>query len=81
MNVRSFALAGGIVWGAGVMFLGWIAAFNWGRALEGVFASLYIGYGPSFLGGVIGGVWAFFDGLIAAALIAWLYNILSAGRR
>lgn len=77
MNVRSFALAGGLVWGFGVMVLGWMAAFGWGGSLAGVLASLYVGYGPSFVGGIIGGVYGFFDGLIALALIAWLYNVFS----
>jgi len=81
LNVRAFALAVAVVWGCGVLFLGWIAAVGWGRGLVDPLASLYIGYAPTFVGGIIGGVWAFFDGLIAAALAAWLYNrFLASGR-
>ena len=29
---------------------------------------------PTFLGGIIGAIWAFIDGAIAGAIIAWVYN-------
>ena len=37
-------------------------------------ASLYIGYEPSFIGGIVGGIWGFFDGFIAGAVVAFFYN-------
>jgi hypothetical protein len=42
-----------------------------------VLSSLYIGYSPTFLGGIIGGIWAFVDGAIAGAIIAWVYNLVA----
>jgi hypothetical protein len=70
INIRAFALSAGIVWGIGVMCLGWIAALGWGKSLVHVLAGLYLGFAASFFGGVIGGIEAFFDGLIGAALLA-----------
>jgi len=42
-------------------------------------SSLYIGYAPSFVGGIIGGIWGFFDGLIGGAILALLYNAFAKG--
>jgi hypothetical protein len=53
IDIRAFALSVAIVWGVGVMWLGWMAAFGWAKPIVDVLASGYIGYGPSFLGGVI----------------------------
>jgi len=78
LKIIPLAAATGAVWGGGVLLLGWAAAFGWGAMLVEALASLYIGYGASFLGGIIGGLWAFVDGAIAGALIAAIYN-LAAG--
>jgi hypothetical protein len=82
IDVRAFSLASGIVSGAGTIFLGWIAAlgWGWGKSLLDVLAGLYVGYTASFVGGIIGGVYGFFDGLIGAAILAWLYNRFIAQR-
>lgn len=77
LNVRGFALAVGILWGVGVFLLGLMAHFGFGTKVVDVLGSAYIGYSVSFVGALIGGVWAFFDGLICAAIIAWLYNAFS----
>lgn len=77
LNVKAFALAWGISCGIYFLFLGWVAMFGWGaRIVEGV-ATFYIGYAPTFLGGIIGGVWAFFDGAIGGLIIALIYNALT----
>ncbi len=56
------------------MFLGWIAAFGWGTNIVKAFSSLYIGYGPSFVGGLIGGAWGFADGATGALVFVLAYN-------
>lgn len=76
--VRAVALALGIVWAAGVMIAGWTAAANWGTLFVKTMASIYIGYEPGFLGGIIGGIWAFFDAAIGGAVFAYLYNLFVA---
>lgn len=75
LGVISFGLAIGATWALAVFFLG-IAAwlFGWGIGVAGALASLYIGYGPSFVGAIAGAVWAFVNGLVLGALVAWFYN-------
>lgn len=75
MKIAPLAISLGAVWALGVLFLGWAAALGWGAALVNVLGSLYLGYNASFVGGIIGGVWAFVDGAIAGALIAAIYNL------
>lgn len=75
LGVVSFGLALGVTSAIFVFVLGVVAsAFGWGLQLAAALSSLYIGYGPTFVGAIAGAVWAFVDGLIAGVLIAWLYN-------
>ena len=75
INVMGLALAFGISCGFYAIFIGvtaWI--FNWGNPIVAMLSSLYIGYKASLIGSIIGGLWAFVDGFIGGAIIAWLYN-------
>jgi hypothetical protein len=75
LNIVSLGLALGIAWAVGAFFLGIMAwLFDWGTALVEIASSLYIGYKATFLGAIIGTVWAFVDGFIGGVIIAWLYN-------
>jgi len=77
LDIKAFGLSLGIVWGVGMFLLGLMVLFcNWGSSLVGVMSSVYIGYKPTFLGSLIGGIWGFFDAGIGGAIIAWLYNKL-----
>lgn len=71
---HALGMAVGILWAAYVLLCGFIAIFGWGVSLVHTFSSLYIGYGPSISGAIIGGIWGFVDGYIAGFVIAWLYN-------
>lgn len=79
LNVKALALAGGILWGACLFLVTW-----WVILLDGasgdptVIARVYRGYSISPAGSVIGFLWAFVDGLIGGAVIAWLYNLFAA---
>ncbi len=64
----------GILWSVYVVFIGITAMFGWGNALLLTISSLYIGYGASVIGIIIGALWAFTDGFIAGVVIAWIYN-------
>lgn len=79
LNVRAFALAFGIWWGVGLFLLTWwVIAVGGSTPGEPTFIGrIYTGYEISPLGSVIGLVWGFFDGLIAGAIFAWLYNVLA----
>ena len=77
LDIKAFAAACGIAWAAGILFLGWAAAFGWGGRLVEVISSVYIGYRPTVLGAVVGALWALVDGAIGGAIIALLYNVLA----
>lgn len=79
MKLQPFALgiALGLLWAACVFFAGIAAMFDWGVAMVNALGSFYLGYGPSVLGAIIGAIWAFVDGLVAGALIAWIYNAVA----
>ena len=70
----ALGVAIGILWAIYVFFIGIVAMFGWGNALVDVLASLYIGYGASVVGTIIGAIWAFIDGFIAGVVIGWIYN-------
>ena len=75
LNVKAFALSCGIIWGIGLFLITW-----WIILLEGttgeptIIGRVYLGYSICPMGSIIGGVWAFVDGLIGGAVFAWLYN-------
>lgn len=74
LNVKAFTLAGGITWGMSMLFLAWISSFGWGIRDVGVIAGLYLGYEPTFVGGIIGALWGFADGAIGGFVFSSLYN-------
>ena len=75
LNVKAFGLACGITWGAGMFLIGIIDIFTvWADAWGALMATVYIGYSPTVIGSIIGGIWGFFDAGIGGAILAWLYN-------
>ena len=78
LDVKAFGLACGIVWGVCTLLLGILTlTCGWGTRFVKSLSSLYVGYGPTILGSIIGGIWGFVDAGIGAAIIAWLYNKLA----
>lgn len=78
----SFGLAIGVVAAVYIFLLGLAASvLGWGVGVAMALSSLFIGYGPTLVGSFAGAVWAFFDGFVAGALIAWLYNRFLLARR
>jgi hypothetical protein len=74
-GVISFGLALGITLALLTFVVGITAGlFGWGVVLVQVLSNLFLGYEPSFVGAIVGAVWAFVDGLIAGVIFAWLYN-------
>ena len=75
LGVISLGLALGMSWAISVFLLAIAAAaFSWGINVAVALQSLYIGYGPNFIGAVTGAVWAFVHGLIGGVMIGWFYN-------
>lgn len=78
LKPAAFGLAAGILWGLGVLVTGLAAAlFGYGIQFVNVVGSFYIGYAPTVVGSIIGGVWGFFDALIGGFVFALLYNFLT----
>lgn len=48
--------------------------FKYGVAWVSLMSSVYVGFDATPGGIAIGAVWAFIDGFICGAIIAWLYN-------
>ncbi len=74
-SVIGLALGVGIYWGLSMVVAGWTSIFGWGNDFVSTMASLYVGYEPSFIGGIIGGIWGFADGFIAGGVLAFFYNM------
>jgi hypothetical protein len=76
LSIKGLAISVGVAWAAIVLFIGWVAIFGWGTKVVEVMSALYIGYAPTWLGGIIGAAWAFVDGAIGGLIIALVYNAL-----
>ena len=77
LNVCCFGLAVGVVWAAGIFFMGLLAIDGYGAELVRMIGGLYVGYSASFVGSLIGAAWALLDGFIGGVILAWLYNKFS----
>jgi len=77
LNVRAFAFACAVVWGLGLFLATWwmIIAGTAPKSAT-LLSRIYIGYSATPAGSVVGLVWAFVDGLIGGAILAWLYNAI-----
>ena len=81
LNIKALALAVGIIWGAGMFFVGIINLSypEYGALFLTVMSSIYPGYDP-FTGissVLIGTLYGFVDAGIGGALLAWLYNVFA----
>ncbi|MBT4540009.1 bacteriophage holin [Candidatus Woesearchaeota archaeon] len=77
LNAKSLGLAGGILWGVGLLILTLISVWTgYGAAFLNGVASIYPGYSIGYLGAVIGLVYGFVDAFIGLFVLAWLYNKL-----
>lgn len=76
IDAWALGMAIGTVWAVYVILLGVAASFGWGSEWVSLLQNVYVGYGSDTVGIVIGGIWAFVDGIIAGALVAVFYNLL-----
>lgn len=77
LDVKAFALAGGILWSASMFVLTWCGILGYGSLnAASMVKSYYVGYSVSPAGSIIGAVYGFFDAGIGCALFALLYNKL-----
>ncbi len=75
MSPLGLGLSLGVIWGLSIFLMGLAAYYYaYGYAFVTALGSIYIGYAPSFMGSVWGGIIGFVDAFITGFLIAWLYN-------
>jgi len=78
-NVKAFALAGGILWGASLFILTWLEIWGYGSVTgEAMVKAYYLGYTVTPVGSVLGAVYGFFDAGIGCAIFALIYNKFAA---
>ncbi|MCH9755954.1 MAG: bacteriophage holin [Gammaproteobacteria bacterium] len=78
LSPLAFGLSLGVIWGVSVLIMGLLAHYlSYGTEFVSAMGVVYIGYEPSIMGAVIGGIFGFIDALVGGALIAWLYNVFS----
>ena len=77
INAVKFGIAFGIIYAVVFFVLGILAAlFGWGAEFMALMEKLYLGFGPTPLGAVIGAVWGFVIGFAFFGAGAWIYNRL-----
>ena len=82
LGVVSLGLAFGLTFAIFAFWLGLMAwLLGWGVDVAVALSSVFIGYGPSFVGTITGSVWAFVLGMISGSLIGWFYNKFTNRRR
>jgi len=78
-NVKAYALAFGIWWGAGLFLLTWWIIILEGSSGEAtLIGRVYPGYNISPVGSLLGLGWGFVDGFVFGGIFAWLYNLINA---
>lgn len=79
LDVKSFALTCGLMWGLGLFFLTWwMIAFGGATGEPTLIGRIYLGYRISPAGSLIGLAWGFADALVGGAVFAWLYNLIAS---
>lgn len=77
LDVKAFALTGGIIWSASIFVLTWLGILGYGNVDAAAIArSYYIGYSVTPAGSILGAIYGFFDAGIACLLFALMYNKL-----
>jgi len=73
LDIKAFAVALGSMWSAAILLISIVAGFseNYLHNIVDFLSSIYIGYGLSFSGTIVGMVWAFFDAAIGGLEVGW----------
>ena len=81
LNVWAFAVAWGSVFSVCAILLGWAGAvFCWDKMPLNGISPFYLGYEPSLVGGIIGGMWSFVLWTTIGVIFASIYNFFVGNR-
>ena len=79
LSLKAMAMAGGVLWGSGVLLVGLVNLLSpsYGLSFLQMVSSVYPGFHISRTIGdvLIGTGYALVDGAIAALVFGWLYNL------
>lgn len=76
LQVLSFGLALGLLWGVSVLLIGLSAMwYGWGAEMVKLIGAIYLGYQATWLGSLVGGLWGFLDAFLGGVIFAVLYNL------
>jgi len=82
LNVKSFALTCGILFGIGFMLATWwLIVWDTPGDIMKKFASFFIGYTFTYAGGLLGLVWGFVYAFVIGGIFASLYNKLTGNKK
>ncbi|MFH1095645.1 MAG: hypothetical protein V1728_05505 [Candidatus Micrarchaeota archaeon] len=75
LDEGKLAVAGAVL---GAVWLGLLGlttmGMGWGYGMMNMMGSIYLGYGPTLPGVLIGMLWGAIDGAICGYALAWIYN-------
>lgn len=74
LHALAFGFALGLMSAIFTFILGLFAIRGYGLGYVNMLSTVYIGFGPSFLGSIVGAIWAFCESFIFGAIFAALYN-------
>lgn len=75
LNAKIFGFSFGVICALFVFLLGISATYlNWGSSAVAVIGTFYLGFDATFLGSVVGALWAFVDAFLFFFLGVLLYD-------
>ncbi len=79
LNIFAFAIACSLFWGIALFLTTWwIILFDGATSEPTWIGRVYRGYSLSPLGSLVGLGWGLIDGFVSGAVLAWIYNAVSA---
>lgn len=77
LNVKRFALAGGVLGALYVFVLTWVAiSTGHGSDILHMVEGFYPGYHIDAVGSFVGAFYGFISGFVKLGIVAWVYNFL-----
>ncbi|MCP3982684.1 MAG: hypothetical protein GY716_25615 [bacterium] len=79
LDVKALAITCALLWGCALLFGTWWIILLDGPSSDPTFVSkVYRGYSVTPAGSLIGFAWGLLDGAFGGALLAWIYNRITA---
>jgi len=75
LDVKAFGFALGVVWGGLMFILGMTdMLYFWGNTWGRMMSMIYVGYKPTVIGVIVGGLWGFAYASLLGFTVALVYN-------